>query len=112
MGMLRVISEWTLDIGEEVCAWFIDWQKAFDRVKWTKLMEILKRSGIDWRERRVMSKLYMDQSVKVLEVNSNQYSNTHHATPYNIKCQPSTTWSTDSAHTLWKRMTGTLKRTQ
>jgi len=44
---------------------FIDWQKAFDRVNWTKLMQILKISGIDWRERRFISKLYMDQRVKV-----------------------------------------------
>jgi hypothetical protein len=28
-------------------------------------MEILKKTGIDWRERRLISKLYMDQSVKV-----------------------------------------------
>jgi hypothetical protein len=37
MGMLRIISERTLDVGEEVCACCIDWQKAFDRVKWTKI---------------------------------------------------------------------------
>jgi hypothetical protein len=41
--MLRIISERTLDIGEEICICFIDWQKAFDHVKWTKLMEILKK---------------------------------------------------------------------
>jgi hypothetical protein len=28
-------------------------------------MEILKRTGIDWRERKLISKLYMDQMVKV-----------------------------------------------
>ena len=28
-------------------------------------MEILKRIGIDWRERRLTSKLYMEQKVKV-----------------------------------------------
>ena len=28
-------------------------------------MQILKRTGIDWRERRLISKLYMDQKVKV-----------------------------------------------
>jgi hypothetical protein len=59
-GMLRIITKQTLNIGEE-----IDWQKSFDRVKWTKLMEILKKTGIDWDERRLISKLYMDQSVKV-----------------------------------------------
>jgi hypothetical protein len=61
----RIISERTLDIGEELCACFIDWQKASDRVNWTKLMQILKGTGIDWRERRSISKFYMDQIVKV-----------------------------------------------
>jgi hypothetical protein len=63
--MLRIISERFLDIDEELCACFIDWQKAFDLVNWTKLMQILKGTGIDWRERRLNSKLYREQSVKV-----------------------------------------------
>jgi hypothetical protein len=65
IGMLRIISELTLVIYEELYACFIDWQKAFDRVNWTKLMQILKGTGIDWRERRLISKLYMEQSVKI-----------------------------------------------
>jgi hypothetical protein len=28
-------------------------------------MQILKGTGIDWRERRLISKLYMEQSVKI-----------------------------------------------
>ena len=64
-GMLRIISERTLEIDAELCVCFIDWQKAFDRVNWTKLMQILKETGIDWRERRFISNLYMAQSVKV-----------------------------------------------
>jgi hypothetical protein len=52
IGMLRIKSEQTLDIGEEICVCFIDWQKAFECVKWTKSMEILKKTDIDWRERR------------------------------------------------------------
>jgi len=63
--MMRIISERTLEIDEGLCVWFIDWQKAFYRVNWTKLMQILKRTDIDWRERRLISKLYMDQRVKV-----------------------------------------------
>ena len=64
VGMMRIIAERTLEIdGLYVC--FVDWQKAFDRVNWTKLMQILKRTGIDWRERRLISKLYIDQRVKV-----------------------------------------------
>jgi len=49
-GMLRIISERTLEIDEELCVCFIDWQKAFDRVNWTKLIQILKGTGIHWRE--------------------------------------------------------------
>jgi hypothetical protein len=30
IGMLRIISERTLEIDEELCVCFIDWQKAFD----------------------------------------------------------------------------------
>jgi hypothetical protein len=61
IGMLRIISERTLVMDEELCTCFIDWQKAFDRVNWTKLMQILKGTGINWRERRLISKLYMEQ---------------------------------------------------
>jgi len=64
-GMLRIISERTSEIDEELSVCFIDWQKAFDRVNWTKLMQILKEIGIDWGERRLISNLYMAQSVKV-----------------------------------------------
>jgi len=65
IGMMRIIAEQTLEIDEELCVCFIGWQKAFDHVNWTKLMYILKRTGIDWRERRLISKLYMEQKVKV-----------------------------------------------
>jgi Reverse transcriptase (RNA-dependent DNA polymerase). len=63
--MLRRISERTLDMDEELCACFVDWMKAFDHVNWTKLMLILKGTGIDLRERKLISKLYVDQSVKM-----------------------------------------------
>ena len=63
--MLRIISERTLETDEELSVCFIDRQKALDRVKWTKLMQILKETGIDWHERRLSSNLYMAQNVKV-----------------------------------------------
>jgi len=63
--MLRIISERTLEIDEKLSVCFIDWQKAFDRVNWTNLMQILKKIGIDWREGRLIRNLYMAQSVKV-----------------------------------------------
>ena len=48
IGMMRIIAERTLETDEKLCICFIDWQKAFDRVNWTKLMQILKRIGNDW----------------------------------------------------------------
>jgi len=63
--MLRIISERGLEIDLKLIVCFIDWQKAFDRVNWTKLMQILKESGIDRRERRLISNLHMAQNVKV-----------------------------------------------
>jgi hypothetical protein len=65
IGMLRLISERTFETDEELRVCFIDLLKAFDRVKWTKLMQILKEIGIHWRDRRLTSSLYMAQGVKV-----------------------------------------------
>jgi hypothetical protein len=62
--MLR-ISERNLEIDEELSVCFVDWQNASDRVNWTKIMQILKKPGIDWHERRLISNLYMAQNVKV-----------------------------------------------
>ena len=53
----------TLDIPEELCACFIEWQQTFERVNWIKLMRISHRNCVDWPERILISKLYMDQSV-------------------------------------------------
>jgi len=52
--MLRIISERTLETDEGLRVFFIDWQKASDRVSWTKLKQILKGGGNDWRERRLI----------------------------------------------------------
>jgi hypothetical protein len=60
VGMLTIISERTLEIDEVFSVFFIDWQQAFDQVKLTKLMQILKGAGIDWGERILITKLYMD----------------------------------------------------
>ena len=44
---------------------FVDLEKAHDRVNWKKLMGILKKTGLDWKERRLLSNLYMKQRIKV-----------------------------------------------
>ena len=50
-GTSQVISERTSDIDKELCDCFIKFQKALDRVSWTKFMQILKESSIGCLER-------------------------------------------------------------
>ena len=58
IGLMRIIPERVLDVREEICLSFIDWQKAFYRVDWTKLLEMLRNIGFNWRERRLICNLY------------------------------------------------------
>ena len=53
---------------------FVDFEKAFDRVNWIKMMEILKMIGVDWRDKRLIANLYMEQTavVKVQDEYSEQ----------------------------------------
>ena len=46
-----IISERVFDVKEDMNLSFIDWQKAFDLVEWTKLLEMLRNIGVNWRER-------------------------------------------------------------
>ncbi len=46
---------------------FVDFERAFDRVNWMKMMEILKCIGVDWRDRRLVTRLYMNQEAVVLK---------------------------------------------
>jgi len=65
-AVMKRISEQALDIDEEVCRYFIEHQQTFDPVYWTTLMHILRETGIDLRERRLIGKLYMNQCITVL----------------------------------------------
>ena len=65
IGALRILSERTIEVGKELNVCFIDYEKAFDRVDWNKMMRILKQIGIDWRDRRLIANLYLDQRVTV-----------------------------------------------
>jgi hypothetical protein len=50
LGCWVIISERLSDIDEELCACYIESQKAFDSENWTKLMKILEINSIDWRK--------------------------------------------------------------
>jgi len=64
-GMLEATSEQTLDKDEDLRSCCIEWKKEFYHVNWTKLMQILKETGLDSHEGRLISKPYVDQCVKI-----------------------------------------------
>jgi hypothetical protein len=50
---------------KKMCVCFIDWKKDFDRVNWTKLLEILRNIRVNWRERILIHNLHMGQRVSL-----------------------------------------------
>ena len=65
IATLRVIAEKTIEFGKSLYICFVDYEKAFDRVNWVKLMEVLKMIGLDWKERRAVWELYVNQSAVI-----------------------------------------------
>ena len=62
---LRSKCERALEIGKEVNICFIDYTKAFDQVKHSKMTECLKEIGVDDTELQIITKLYWEQSAVV-----------------------------------------------
>ena len=65
IAALSILSERAMEFNQEVLVAFIDYEKAFDRVEWSKLMEIMKDIGIGWKERRLIQNLYENQKVVI-----------------------------------------------
>ena len=59
------MAERSLENNQEVYICFVDYEKAFDRVDWKKLINILRRMGVDWKDRRLIGNLYMGQKIRV-----------------------------------------------
>ena len=59
--MIRTIGERYIENDKDVYAVFVDLEKAFDRVDFKKRMAILKKIGVDWKEKRLLSNLHMKQ---------------------------------------------------
>ena len=55
----------SLEHGNDVYVCFLDFEKAFDRVNWVKVMETLMGLRIDWRDRRMIRHFYMNQNAVV-----------------------------------------------
>src|SRR5207248_220133 len=65
IGVMRTVCERSLEHGNDIFICFVDFEKAFDRVDWVKMLDILRSIGIDWRDRRLILNLYMKQKVVV-----------------------------------------------
>ena len=61
IGVMRMLCERSLEFNNNLYLCFVDFEKAFDRVRWTKLMDILEKIGVDWRDRRLICNLYINQ---------------------------------------------------
>jgi len=65
IGVMRTLCERSLQRGNEIFICFVDFEKAFDRVDWVRLLQILKEVGIDWKDRRLITNLYMQQKTVI-----------------------------------------------
>src|SRR6476619_264400 len=62
---MRMICERSLEFGNNVYICFVKLEKAFERVNWGKMIKVLQSVGVDWRDRIMISELYMNQEALV-----------------------------------------------
>ena len=65
IGVMRTLCERSMEHDNDVYICFVDFEKAFDRVNWVKMFEILKDLHVDWKDRRLLQDLYMRQEAVV-----------------------------------------------
>jgi len=58
---LRMTCERSMEVNKNIYLCFIDYQKAFDRVRHDKLVEVTEKAGIPELERRLIINLYWEQ---------------------------------------------------
>ena len=62
-----------MEYGNEVYTCFVDFEKAFNRVNWVKMFEIMKSLHIDWTDRTLLQDLYMRQEAVVRRVGGDSH---------------------------------------
>ena len=63
--MTRMTIERSLKHKRPAYICFVDYEKAFDRINWTKLMNILKDIGVNWRDRILIKEICVNQTTAV-----------------------------------------------
>ena len=56
--IIRMLPERSIEMQQDVYMCFIDYEKAFERVRHTDLIEILKRISLDGKDMRLITNLY------------------------------------------------------
>uniref|UniRef100_A0A8D8SXR8 Craniofacial development protein 2 n=1 Tax=Cacopsylla melanoneura TaxID=428564 RepID=A0A8D8SXR8_9HEMI len=71
---VQVLFQRCRDMNCNIFACFIDYQKAFDKVKHNKMMEVLQDSGMDGKDLRIIKNLYWNQSatIKINQENTDE----------------------------------------
>src|SRR5215469_124736 len=65
-GVMRMLCDRSLEYGNyDIYVCYVDFEKAFDRVRWDKMMQVLKELKVDWKDRRMIKDLYMRQEAVV-----------------------------------------------
>ena len=58
IAVMRFLSERCIDHNQDIYVRFVDYEKAFDRVDWSKLLETHRTCiGVDWHNRRLIAPL-------------------------------------------------------
>src|SRR5580698_431469 len=69
IGVMRLLCERSIEHNNDVYICFVDFEKAFDRVNWVKMMDALKSIGVDWRDRKLIRELHMGQEAVIRVAN-------------------------------------------
>ena len=62
---LRIITERAMEVNQDIYLCFIDYEKAFDKVRHEDLMQMLIDIGLDGKDLRVIRNLYWDQEAAI-----------------------------------------------
>lgn len=62
---IQILVQRCRDINQKVYLCFIDYEKAFDKVRHEKLIEILQKIGIDGKDLQFITILYWNQQAKI-----------------------------------------------
>jgi len=63
--ILKNIAQRTIEMRKDLYLAFIDYRKAFDRVKHVQLLEMLDNIGVDDKDLRIIQNLYFEQSAAI-----------------------------------------------